>query len=193
MSLWADKFGDEYTERNTDGARYPLIRRVLDFIAPESVLEVGANRGLNLQAFAEHGRVYSLYGTEPNQVAAWHLRKIADVVTPDYADSLSFDSGLFDLVFTCGVLIHIPTDKLAKSMSEIHRVSKRWIACAEYFAPQEEMIPYRGQINALWRRDYGGLYLEQFPDLKAIDTGFLWKRTTGLDNLVYHIFEKPNA
>ena len=98
-----------------------------------------------------------------------------------------------DCVVTCGVLIHVPTCLLAKSMSEIHRVSDRYIICAEYFAPREEMIRYQGKDDLLWRRDYGTLYLSQFPDLKCIDVQFWWKPQTGMDNLTVWLFEKTNG
>jgi hypothetical protein len=87
-------------------------------------------------------------------------------------------------------LIHVPPDKILASMKEIHRCSKRWIVCAEYFAPEERELPYRGQRNALWLRDYGSLWLDNFPDLTCIATFFAWKRMTGLDNLTFWLFEK---
>jgi hypothetical protein len=52
------------------------------------------------------------------------------------------------------------------------------------------MIPYRGHDNALWRRDYGSLFLDTFSDLKCTAHMFAWKRATGLDNLTFWVFEK---
>ena len=111
-------------------------------------------------------------------------------VRSDSADRLGWEDGHMDLVFTSGVLIHVPPDKLEASLREIHRVSSRYVICGEYFAPSEEMIPYRGHDNAMWRRDYGSLFMDTCPDLHPIGTLFAWKRTTGLDNLTFWIFEK---
>lgn len=193
--LWRGNFGNEYTARNK---RSPLGARLNAWkaIFPQncqSVLEVGANVGQNLEAIAQISAC-DFYACEPNDYAREELVNLNLAsplnVTADTADKLSFPISHVDLVFTWGVLIHVPPDKLIKSMQEIHRVSKRWIIAAEYFAPQEEMIQYRGHDNALWRRDYGSLYLDNFPDLKCTMNMFAWKRMTGLDNLTIWVFEK---
>jgi len=193
--LWSGQFGDDYTARNK---RSPLGARLnaWKMILPQgcrSVLEVGANVGQNLEAIAQISAC-EFMACEPNDYAREELANLSLTsernITADTADKLSFPISHADLVFTWGVLIHIPPDKLLKSMQEIHRVSKRWIIAAEYFAPQEEMVPYRGQDNAMWRRDYGALYLDNFPDLRCDMCMFTWKRMTGLDNLTIWVFEK---
>jgi pseudaminic acid biosynthesis-associated methylase len=196
IDLWKSNFGKEYTERNgrwTLPAREHLFKQLLP-IGCESVLEVGANTGLNLLAIAQRSAC-AMSATEPNDVARAELVKLnlCKSVTADTADALSFPDGFADLVLTSGVLIHVPPDKLAASLDEIHRVARRWIICGEYFAPQEEMIPYRGHDNALWRRDYGSLFLDTFSDLKCTAHMFAWKRETGLDNLTFWVFEKTNG
>ena len=116
-----------------------------------------------------------------------------DHVTADFAHKISFADGMADLVMTVGVLIHVSSDDLLPSMWEIYRCSCRWVLCAEYFAPTEESVPYRGHGDALWRRDYGSLWLDNFPDLRCLSCTFAWKRTTGLDNLVFWLFEKTDG
>jgi pseudaminic acid biosynthesis-associated methylase len=190
--LWTGDFGNDYTKRQADtvNARLQMWRMVLPRHV-ESILEVGANAGLNLEAIASFSTA-DLYATEPNDLARQQLNEsgLCAQVTNDQADNLRMADNSVDLVFTSGVLIHIPPADLTASLEEIHRVARRWIICAEYFAPQEEMIPYRGHDNALWRRDYGSLYLDQFPDLRCISCMFAWKRQTGLDNLTIWTFEK---
>ncbi len=193
MSLWAGEFGDSYTKRNADwniDNRFAFWKDILPYRC-KSVLEVGANVGRNLTAI-ESIRQMEFYATEPNDVAREQLKlgRNPDNITADFATRISFPDGVADLVFTCGVLIHIPFCDIAQSMAEIHRCARKWIVCAEYFAPSEEMVPYRGQNDALWRRDYGSLWMDQFPDLKCTDVGFAWKRKTGLDNLTWWKFEK---
>lgn len=191
--LWTGDFGNDYTLRQGILPRKPRERMWASVLPPNlsSILEVGANVGHNLDAMASFS-LADFYATEPNWWAREQLTgsHLCIEVTPDRADKLSFADNSKDLVFTSGVLIHIPPDKLKASLSEIHRVAKRYIICAEYFAPSEEMIPYRGHDNALWRRDYGSLYLDQFPDLRCISCTFAWKRQTGLDNLTIWTFEK---
>jgi pseudaminic acid biosynthesis-associated methylase len=192
--LWAGAFGNEYTRRNmiTVNKRESIWQMMLPRRC-ESVLEIGANVGANLEAIASFSDC-DIYACEPNELARTELIE-TDVapsshITADYADKLSFPDDVADLVFSCGVLIHIPTDKLLPSMREMHRCSKRYIICAEYFAPTEEMIHYRGHDNAMWRRDYGSLWLDNFPDLHCTASMFAWKRTTGMDNLTFWVFEK---
>jgi pseudaminic acid biosynthesis-associated methylase len=193
VELWRSNFGNDYTERNTRAtlpAREHLWKQLLPLHC-ESVLEIGANIGLNLEAISQRSSC-QMFATEPNDMARAKLEalNICQTVTADTADFLSFPDDTADLVFTSGVLIHIPPGNLIHSMQEMYRTAKRWIICGEYFAPQEEMITYRGQENAMWRRDYGSLFLDTFPTLKCTAHMFAWKRATGLDNLTFWVFEK---
>lgn len=190
--LWTGDFGNDYTQRQAD--TFSPRKQMWHMVLPrhvDSILEVGANIGANLSAISQLSTA-ELYATEPNELARQTLleKDICYQVTNDRADNLRASDNSIDLVFTSGVLIHIPPDQLQASMKEIHRVARRWIICAEYFSPSEEMIPYRGHDNALWRRDYGSLYLDQFPDLRCQTCVFAWKRMTGLDNLTFWVLEK---
>ncbi len=193
IDLWCGEFGESYTKRQADtsGARQHMWDMVLPKRGVDTILEVGANVGANLEAISQI-RDSDLFATEPNELARRQLNDsgLCIQVTNDKANELRLDDKSIDLVFTSGVLIHIPPADLEASMREIHRVARRWVVCAEYFAPSEEMIPYRGHDNALWRRDYGSLYLDTFPDLRCMTCLFAWKRMTGLDNLTYWVFEK---
>ncbi len=185
--LWQGEFGDQYTARNTGGMYsramvWQCFASVQDHEV-ESILEIGANRGLNLEVLRRITPQIDLFACEPNDSARAELINCLELP----ADHVT---AAVDLVFTQGVLIHVPTDKLTRSFHEIHRVAKRYIMFLEYFAPSEEMIPYRGHDNALWRRDYGGLFMNEFPQIKFLGCTFFWKRVTGLDNLTMWIFEK---
>lgn len=194
VDLWKSAFGDEYTRRNTGNipARLELWKALLPR-GCQSVLEVGANTGQNLEAISLISDC-DMYAVEPNDLARSELEGSGLVhpakITGDSADNIRFPNKVADLAFTSGVLIHIPPDKLAAAMREIYRCAAKWIICGEYFRPSEEMIPYRGHNNALWGRDYGSMYLDLFPDLRTISTVFAWKRQTGLDNLTFWVFEK---
>lgn len=191
--LWTGAFGNAYTRRNrttTVDARAEIWRLHIPDEC-ESVLEVGANIGRNLEAIRQHHDC-ELYACEPNDMARQELSEWmpATHITACFADDIRWRDEIADLVFTCGVLIHVPPDKLLPSMREIHRCAKHWIITAEYFSPTEEMIPYRGTKDTLWRRDYGGLWLDNFHDLHCVSCMFAWKRLTGLDNLTFWMFEK---
>ena len=50
-------------------------------------------------------------------------------------------------------------------------------------------VPYRGQEGALFKRDYGGLFLELFPELELRGQGFLGK-DQGWDDVTWWVLEK---
>ena len=75
-------------------------------------------------------------------------------------------------------------------MKEIYRVSNKYILCLEYFSDKEEIIDYNQGAALLVKRDYGSIYLDNFPKLKVVDYGFLWKRTELMDNVTWWLFEK---
>jgi hypothetical protein len=93
----------------------------------------------------------------------------------------------FDLVFTTTVLIHIAPEQLQQAMTEIVRCADKYVLCGEYFAPNETLIPYRGQEKALWKRDYGSLYEKWFPGLTLIDQGFL---SGAWDDVIWWLYER---
>ena len=73
---------------------------------------------------------------------------------------------------------------------EARRVARRYIVCIEYFSDKTEEITYRGHRGMLFKRDFGGFWLDNFPDLEVRDYAFAWKRATGLNNLTWWLFEK---
>ncbi len=201
--FWRSQFGDAYTERHEISpevlsVRTSLFRKIFETFAdapPNSILEVGANLGINLQAIG-HLTSAELFAVEPNALARAKLLENqvvpADNINNCLAHDLNFPDGSIDLVFTNGVLIHIHPDNLLASCSEIYRVARRYIVCIEYFSDKPEEITYRGHDEMLFKRDFGSFWIDHFPDLDTKGYGFEWKRVTGLDNLTWWVFEKPS-
>lgn len=199
--FWRGEFGDAYVDRNAPTPErlrsYSFMwGRIIGAMAgapPRSVLEVGANIGLNLRALRSLTGA-EFYAVEPNARARETLvqdRVVAAANTFDAtAERIPLPAGAVDFAFTCGVLIHVHPDDLLRSCSEIHRVSRRWVACIEYFSDRPEEIAYRDHQNVLFKRDFGDFWLSNFPDLQVVDYGFFWKRVTGLDNLTWWLFRK---
>jgi pseudaminic acid biosynthesis-associated methylase len=157
----------------------------------ETVLEVGAGTGNNLLCLRELASVVTqpdqIVAIEPNQLARKHLNKRGFTAIDGKAQKLPFEDGHFDVVFTSGLLIHIPPDDLLKVMSEIVRVSNKYVVCIEYFNAYPVEVEYRGSY--IWKRDFGTMYMDNFP-LAPLNYGFEWKTLTGLDNLTWWLFEK---
>lgn len=201
LDAWRGDFGDSYTQRNAaaDDALRTRTRMWARILAPltgeppTSILEVGANLGLNIRALQRLTDA-SLAAVEPNPSARERL--IGDKVLAEesvydaVAGKLPFPDRQFDLVFTSGVLIHIAPDDLGKACDEIHRVAAKYVMCCEYFSDKEEEISYRGQAGLLFKRDFGSFWMDRHPDLSLADYGFFWKRATGLDNLTWWLFRK---
>lgn len=188
VDWWRGTHGDEYTRRNSDldlEARAMLWDEILDCLAdtPETFLEIGAGTGRNLLALKSIGHE-KIWGVEPNALAGKEAMDSGLVVHGGTAASPGLSG---DLVFTSGVLIHIPPDELLDACKGIYGAAERYIACIEYFSAEPEEKPYRGR--RLWKRDFGSFWLDNF-DLRVMGCGFAWKRTTGLDNVTWWVFAK---
>ena len=204
VDTWKSAFGDAYIARNDatpaligEKARvWAQMLRPLAGRMPQTILEVGANIGLNLRALSRVTGA-SLYAVEPNATA--RARLVDNAVVPDdhvfdgTAEALPFDDHAFDLVFTSTVLIHVDPNSLLAACREIHRVSRQYVLCNEYFAAKPEMIEYQGQQNLLFKRDFGTFWMDNFGDLELIDYGFHWRKVAAMDNTTWWLFRKSNA
>jgi len=202
IDQWRGDFGDSYTKRNhaTQEAveqRRLAFRQIFDHIEDgpvTSILEAGANIGINLRALREITSAV-LHAVEPNPTARNVLIEDSVLLPDNIYDAdlsaLPFDDNSIDLVFTSGVLIHVPEIALEKAYQEIYRVSRRFILSLEYFSPLPVSIPYQDRDDLLFKRDFGGMWFDMYPDLKCVGNGFFWKRTTGLDDLNWWLFAKP--
>jgi pseudaminic acid biosynthesis-associated methylase len=191
---WQGELGSSYTERNVidPDLRIPAFREMLAGLSGlNRILEVGCNRGHNLIALRTIlGESTELVGIEPNLDALKLARESGrfEVLRGDTRDLL-FRSGAFDLVFTAGVLIHIPQSTLAASMAEIARVSARYVLAIEYFAADETEVPYRGGQDLLWKRDFLACYQAAVPHLTLVRSGY-WGKEDGFDRCHWWLLQK---
>lgn len=192
--LWGGDFGDAYIERNRAAGEYraSFWATTLAEFSVQHVLEVGCNLGGNLQHIAAQLPPECVYGIDINQKALAELHRLVPGVNALYspARELPFRDRWFDLVFTMGVLIHQPESTLPLVMAEIVRCSRRYVLCGEYYAETTVEVPYRGCSGALFKRDYGHIYQELFPELRLRRQGLL-SHAEGWDDVTYWIFEKP--
>jgi pseudaminic acid biosynthesis-associated methylase len=194
--LWAGQFGDAYIERNLKAAngRAPFWNRLLTQYQVATVLEVGCNVGANLTWIAQSLPARSVFGVDVNERALQLLRSNVPGVNALWSlgRSLPFRDHYFDMVFTAGVLIHQPELSLPLVMAEIVRCSRKYVLCMEYFAENTTEVFYRGETGALFKRNYGRLYQELFPNLAFLENGELTP-DQGWDNVTYWLFEKTRA
>jgi SAM-dependent methyltransferase len=118
-----------------------------------AVLEVGCGEGQVLDMLATLGFT-DLMGCDINETA---LARAAPTYRGICADisSLPFSDETYDLVLTSGTLIHVlPMAALRHAVSELKRVSRRWLAGFEYWAKEPTGIAWRGQLGILWKCDF---------------------------------------
>ncbi len=190
--LWGGEFGDAYVERNREAGnvREPFWCSLLEKYSIKSVLEVGCNVGANLRWIATKCLPDQVYGIDVNQKALQELRRTLPTINSlsGHARELPFRDKYFDLVFTTGVLIHQPDTTLPLVMAEIVRCSRKYVLCGEYFSETSLEVPYRNQRGALFKRNYGAIYQELFPELTLVETGFLGT-DQGWDDVTYWVFQ----
>jgi len=186
LAAWTSSFGHRYTDRNNltvsemddafalqFGIRKSEIYR--DLIGPTRlragrVLEVGCNVGLQLRLLARVNPTLEFHGVEPQLYALERARAACPEMRFHQATAfdLPFEDGSFDLVMTHGVLIHIEPTDLPRALSEIHRVTRRFILCHEYYSPETVEVRYHGEQGLLWKTDFGKRYRVQFPRLREL-------------------------
>ncbi len=159
---WAGQFGAAYTARNRVDwqLRIEFWRGIIEQTGVRSVFEVGTNAGWNLSAIRKADPDVTLHGAEVNSVACRqaHHAGFPNVVHDRALEVLQHFENTFDLVFTAGVLIHVPPAELEATMGAIVKASADYVLAVEYASDREEEVEYRGQAGMLWRRPYGALY-----------------------------------
>jgi spore coat polysaccharide biosynthesis protein SpsF len=196
--FWAGQFGDEYTQRNV-GAQWvasniALFAKVLARTEKVgSVLELGANLGLNLQALRQLLPEADFSAVEINARAVSQLKKLGGI-TVHHASILDFlPSEPADLVLIKGVLIHLNPDKLPQVYDLMHAASSRYICLAEYYNPSPVAVPYRGHADRLFKRNFAGELMQRHADLRLLDYGFVYHGDPNhpQDDITWFLMEKP--
>lgn len=193
-TLWAGPFGDAYVDRNMEAhaGRLDFWRELTVRHEVESALEIGCNAGGNMLPLSELLGTDNVAGVDVNDKALAILRERVPGIDARRAvgSDVPVEDRSFDLTFTMGVLIHQPDESLRDVMASVVRCSSRLVFCCEYFSEQPVEVPYRGESGALFKRDYGALYEEWFPELARIDHGFLG-RDQGYDDATWWLFRRP--
>ncbi len=195
LHAWSGAFGDAYTERCAIDwrSRQQAWQRMLEGLNIASVLEVGCNRAHNLTCI-QHVLANGSFavGVEVNDRAARHAAGAVSQarIVRGAAPNLPFLDHSFDLVFTAGVLIHIPESALRDVLQSIGRLSRHYVLAIEYHAEEDHSILYRGHEQLLWKRNFRGHYSSEFPHWKILREGF-WEKADGFDRTHWHLFEKP--
>jgi len=179
--FWRSQFGDSYIERNRSEAllasNIAFFASALRHLRIESVLEVGANIGMNLKALAQLFPGQKQTAIEINPSACEILAKELPNVTIHEGSATSVEhSGSHELVISKTVLIHVNPDLLPDLYARMARWSSKYVLIAEYYNPKPVMVEYRGHSERLFKRDFAGEFLKSNEDFSLRDYGFLYSK-----------------
>jgi pseudaminic acid biosynthesis-associated methylase len=198
--FWAGEFGDNYVARNKGeqllATKLALFSRMLartDNVG--SIIEFGASIGLNLRAMQQLLPSAQFAGVEINDKAVAELSKIPSIAVHHQSIYTFHPKMPYSLVLTMGVLIHLNPDKLPEVYRLLYAASDRYICLAEYYSSTPVAIPYRGYEERLFKRDFAGELLAQFPDLKLCDYGFAYHGDPNFpqDDITWFLLEKTGS
>jgi spore coat polysaccharide biosynthesis protein SpsF len=197
--FWSGEFGDEYTERNKGdlalASNTVLFAKIMARTRRiQSLIEFGANRGLNLQAIRQILPQIKLAAVEINEVAVKELQGSFGNEIEVFHQSILDCSpkAKYDFALIKGVLIHINPDYLEKVYDLLYSSSSRYICIAEYYNPKPVEVTYRSHEGKLFKRDFAGEMMDKFPDLKLLDYGFVYHRDYQFpqDDTTWFLLEK---
>jgi len=195
--FWAGNFGDEYTNRNIGeniiASNTALFSKILSRTEKvNSVIEFGANRGLNLQAIRNLLPLVKLEAIEINENAVKLLEKIGNIKIYNQSILDFIPEEKVDFVLIKGVLIHINPDFLPQVYDLLYNSCNKYLCISEYYNPTPVEINYRGHSKKLFKRDFAGEILDRFADFKLIDYGFVYHRDNQFkqDDTTWFLLEK---
>ncbi len=147
-SFWAGEFGDAYAGRNAGSgwiaANSALFARILGSTREvESVLEIGANTGLNLRGLRALLPTADLAAVEIDATAARELRRWGDCDVHETSLLDFAPERTYDLTLAKGVLIHVSPHRLPDAYRLLVEASNHYVCVAEYYSPMPalRMVP----------------------------------------------------
>tara|TARA_Y100000590_G_scaffold171008_1_gene195640 strand:+ start:533 stop:1090 length:558 start_codon:yes stop_codon:yes gene_type:complete len=133
-----DNYADENESRNNDEFT-KFLTDLARSLHCSSVLEIGCGTGIDLKKFDES---FEIHGVDLNG----HALELAKKNIPNgkfYKENITklpFEDTSIDFVFTHKLLNYLDDETLDKGVSEMFRVSKKYIVNCELFGETEEPI-----------------------------------------------------
>ena len=197
--FWTEEYAHSYRSKNevfdneVGRQGWAKILNKADLI-DRTYLEIGCNIGRNLDQLSLLDPGLRPSVIEINSKALQFVRSRHHLQRSfcGPAQEASFPGTTFELVFTSGVLIHVPPVDLLDVMTKMYEWSSKYIVIAEYFNRTPVTIEYQGRPDLLYKRDFGAMFADNF-DVSLVDYGFLWGRiydAAGFDDITWWLFEK---
>jgi spore coat polysaccharide biosynthesis protein SpsF len=196
--FWAGEFGDEYNARNKSedylASNLNFFSKTFNHIdKPNSLIEFGANVGMNLKAIKLLFPSIYLFGIEINHQAAGELADFIGDESVYNGSIFNYEpKRKFEVSLTKGFLIHINPEMLNNVYERLYESSSKYILICEYYNPAPVRVIYRGYTDRLFKRDFAGEMLEKYTDLQLVDYGFCYKRDKAFpqDDITWFLLEK---
>jgi len=187
LDAWRGDFGREYWKRNPKTieemddmyeSRYGVTRTWMNEQSVTGlpwdmwICEVGCGIGLQLESL-QRMWFANLVGIDPNIEAiqsAMHRTEGIHFAVRDCFDIPPVVPLMqkFDMVFTSGVLIHIPPERFMEAVNSIYNATSRYIWGFEYWSESPKEIRYHDCEGMLWKDDYPQMWQAAFPKLKLL-------------------------
>jgi spore coat polysaccharide biosynthesis protein SpsF len=195
--FWSGEFGNQYIDRNKSeqllASNMHFFSQILHHCnSIKTVLELGANVGMNIKALKLLLPFSKFSGVEINEAAYRSLISI-DGVQGYHQSIFNFEpQHLYDFVFIKGVLIHINPEMLHIAYEKLYNSSNHYICIAEYYNPTPVALNYRGHPDKLFKRDFAGEFMDLFPDAELVKYGFAYHRDPlyPQDDINWFLFKK---
>lgn len=200
-NFWAGEFGNEYTARNLGdkkaiASRLALWAAILQHIPQpvRSILELGANIGINLDALLLLQPEAKCSAVEINAKAVEFLKRKQDIQI-FHESILTFNPKMkWDFVFSSGVMIHISPNELPKMYKIMADCADKYICIAEYYSPYPVEVEYRGHKGKLFKRDFAGDFLRHNPEFSLLKYGFVYHgdQCFPADDITWFLLQKQS-
>lgn len=198
--FWLGSFGNKYINRNKNKEliinKFFFFKKIFKKFKKKkitSVIEFGSNIGLNLLNLKKIFKLKKISAIEINKKAAQQCKNIKNVNIFNMSVNNFIPKRKYDLVLTCGFLIHQNPNNLKNIYKKIHDSCKNkgYVLIAEYFSSNPTKVIYRRKKDMLFKRDFAGEFVSIFKKSRIIDYGFFYhKDKYPQDDITWFLIKK---
>ena len=150
-----EEFWNKYADENESRYNEEFSKYIRDLASSlpgvQSILEIGCGTGIDLRLFS---KPFQVHGIDLNEHALEIAKeKITSVnFQKGNITKLPFENSSLDFVFTHGLMNYLEDDILEKGISEMFRVSKKWIMHCEKYEKTEKQIDENHKFRKMGER-----------------------------------------
>ena len=149
-----EEFWNKYSDENESRYNEEFAKFVKDLaisLRCTSVLEIGCGTGIDLRLFPD---TFQIHGIDLNEHALKIAQEKLDIAKfkKGTITKLPFDDSSIDFVFTHGLMNYLDEETLQKGVSEMFRVSGKYIMNCEKFSEIEEQIDEKQKFRNMQNR-----------------------------------------